>query len=411
MWVRPATVPGMQILIQGEVSLYSYGQIAVQSGDSDYPMVWESMGGQQNGICGAATAGSLVLMTGRYRDKIPFTVELHDAEPEVAAEWEEIVEVSFRPVGDLRITSFDELEVWNLHLPDSDYRVRYSACGVDWDYKNGYDPTDRVRAARLLLQFWPSAPAPDRIIRQTTRSAAHMHELAREAPLPPTPEEKAEAARQAEVAKYEAARQFALKQETESWGGRLPNDRIRALGSIALSVAAYDRGLPEALSDATDEDQAHVARWIARRTLTEAGMTALPWIVQALTEVEAGRGLLPVFQDDHAPWLLLRTDPDLPQTVVTTLDGRHPNSSQQYAALPALLALKHDDTLKSALLAFNAAAATFGPGHTTELIAEIREAFPEIFARYASEPLAPQVPPDDAGAATRRAIVIINVVS
>jgi hypothetical protein len=51
---------------------------------------------------------------------------------------------------------------------------------------------DEPELDRYLLQFWPSPPAPDQVVRQTSECAAYWHGVTRERPLPPTSAERAE---------------------------------------------------------------------------------------------------------------------------------------------------------------------------------------------------------------------------
>jgi hypothetical protein len=81
-----------------------YGQIYVRSGQADLrvsdPGLHEYFAGQQNGLCGGAVPGCLFLITGLHTGTVGFVVELHDQPPAQDDSWEEIVEVSFRPVGE-----------------------------------------------------------------------------------------------------------------------------------------------------------------------------------------------------------------------------------------------------------------------------------------------------------------------
>ena len=45
---------------------------------------------------------------------------------------------------------------------------------------------DGPRLERYLLQFWPAAPGPDQVLKQTSETAAYWHEFARTRPLPAT---------------------------------------------------------------------------------------------------------------------------------------------------------------------------------------------------------------------------------
>lgn len=357
----------------------AYGQIYVQSEDGDQAHAWESMGGQRNGLCGAAVPGSMFLITGLHTGRVAFAAELYDTEPPVGEEWEEIVEASFRPFGETFLQCWGGEGSWPLDLPDADLRVRYCASGMDVAREMDVVMDDEPCVDRYLLQFWPAAPSPDRVVRQTSQAAAYWHEHARRQPPPPTPEQKAEAARLAAAAAREAEERSFLERETKRWGGRLPTDRVRALQGNAEAAALLDTDLAEGLVKASDDDQYRVARWIARRALAEAHLGGIAWLTEALDAVDAGEGLPPLFDDVRTVWDRLWSDPEVPDTVVTTVDGRIDTFRQQAAAVPAVFALGTDDRLCAALEAFWAAAATFGQGRTVELGDEIRRAFPDVF--------------------------------
>ena len=200
-------------------------------------------------------------------------------------------------------------------------------------------------------------------------------------PPPPTPEEKAEALRLADLATREPEEGTELEWETQEWGGTLPSDRVRTLPGSACAGAILDRDLAEALAAATPDEQTLVARWIVRRAFAEAGLTRVAWIAELLTVMDDGGDLTPIVYDQRAAWDLLLSDPNVPRTVVTTLDGRADNFLQQAAAFGAVFALGLDDPLHAALEAFWAAANAFGHGRTDELAAEVRAAFPKVAAR------------------------------
>ncbi|MEU8654232.1 hypothetical protein [Streptomyces sp. NPDC048737] len=70
--------------------------------------------------------------------------------------------------------------------PPTDYRVRYCARGTDRGRELDTRVTGEPQADSYLLQFWPAPPRSDRVIRQTSQTAAHWHRYARELPPPPT---------------------------------------------------------------------------------------------------------------------------------------------------------------------------------------------------------------------------------
>lgn len=90
--------------------------------------------------------------------------------------WQEIVEVSFQPVGDVSLVGWAGEWSQSLEIPPVGYRVRYSADGMDeghaLDTRMDGDPA----ADRCLLQLWPAPSQPDRVIKQTSQIAAYWHQ-------------------------------------------------------------------------------------------------------------------------------------------------------------------------------------------------------------------------------------------
>ncbi|MFF7314097.1 hypothetical protein [Streptomyces sp. NPDC008137] len=181
----------MRTVYSGELHVH-YGQFYVESrpdgmgeGDAD------PLAGQRNGLCGAAVPGYLFLTTGLHTGRVYLTVEVHGVEPPQADEWEEVVEVSFRPAAaEVEVRPWGDAPLCVFELPEADYRVRY--CGRDLDRAQdeeisvleGGEPIDHY-----LLQFWPAPPDADRVIRQTSRSAEYWHQRARSLPPPPASRE------------------------------------------------------------------------------------------------------------------------------------------------------------------------------------------------------------------------------
>ncbi|GAP47350.1 hypothetical protein [Streptomyces azureus] len=85
--------------VEGEVHV-QYGQIYVETDpDSFGPGLAEAFPGQSAGLCGAATPGALWLNTGLHTGDVGFTVEVHEQAPPLDPAWEDVLEVSFRPVS------------------------------------------------------------------------------------------------------------------------------------------------------------------------------------------------------------------------------------------------------------------------------------------------------------------------
>ncbi|MEV0564285.1 hypothetical protein [Dactylosporangium sp. NPDC050588] len=161
----------MVVLVDDDVAI-AYGQMYVDSrapADRDgdpWPFV-----GQRNGLCGAAEPGYLFLKTATHTGHVPLTVERHDEDPPLAAFWEDVVEVSFRPAtAETWLLQWDMSRSWRLDLEQRDYRARY--CAYGWDFAEGDDDEDSEE--QYLLQFWPAPPAEDRLVRQESRGGEHL---------------------------------------------------------------------------------------------------------------------------------------------------------------------------------------------------------------------------------------------
>ena len=122
--------------------------------DDFFEGLTESRGGQANGLCGAAVPGQLFLITGLHTGSTRVTVEVLDALPPIGDEWEDVVEASFRPVtAKVALVQWAGEASWPLPLAPIDYRVRYSATGMD--RARGRDPllAGEPLLDRYLLQL------------------------------------------------------------------------------------------------------------------------------------------------------------------------------------------------------------------------------------------------------------------
>ena len=63
--------------------------------------------------------------------------------------------------------------------------------------------------------------------------------------------------------------------DLRSWGGRLPSDRLRALGNSVRGFAREDRDLVDAVVEAGEDTQRQIAIWAARSALTAGGIVDL----------------------------------------------------------------------------------------------------------------------------------------
>ncbi|MEU0763497.1 hypothetical protein ABZ351_27835 [Streptomyces microflavus] len=389
--------------VAGEVHVH-YSQIYVESDpDGVNPGLGEAFAGQSGGLCGAAVPGAMWLVTGLHTGSVGFTVEVHDEAPPPAPDWEDVVEVSFRPVSeDTSLVQWAGEAAWNLELSVTDYRVRYCARGMDQGRDLDTRTAKEPQADSYLLQFWPAPPGRDQVIRQTSRIAAYWHHHARGLPSPPTPEQRAEAERLARQADERAAEDRRLHYERWEWGGRLPGEALRgARLSNVLGLLRFDSDLVHTLGAADPEVQRTVALLSARRACEAAGLTDVPWVAGALAALEAGRPLPPPFDDparmsealrsdprvpdtsvleavppDRAPYHPPPPGPGAPYTVVVTPPGTQRalhQISQPHYALPAVLAAAGPAPLIAALDAVWHALNTCGE-HWPEFLDEIRSA-------------------------------------
>ncbi|MEV7296312.1 hypothetical protein ACIQ9K_13705 [Streptomyces microflavus] len=304
--------------VVGEVHV-SYSQIYVQSDpNGTNPGLGEAFAGQSGGLCGAAVPGAMWLVTGLHTGSVGFTVEVHDEAPPLTPGWEDVVEVSFRPVSEgTSLVQWAGEAAWDLKLPVTDYRVRYSARGMDKGRDLDTRTAKEPQADSYLLQFWPAPPGPDQVIRQTSEIAAYWHEEARGLPSPPAPEQRAEAERLARQAKERDSEDRRLHYERWEWGGRLPSEALRgARASNVLGLLAFDSDLVHTLGASAPGVQHTVALLSARRACEAAGLTDVPWVADALAALEAGRPLPPPFDDPARMSDALRSDPRVPDTSV-----------------------------------------------------------------------------------------------
>jgi hypothetical protein len=367
----------MRTLYSGRV-FAEYSQFYVTSDPVLGPDLDATFAGQTNGICGAAVQGFLLFLTGTHYGPIEVTVEIDGARPELDDTWEEIVEVSFTPASEeVHVVSWRPDGPPPFVLERGDYRVRCSVSGMAEAVSADFDPDRPVE--RCLLQLWPAPPAPDRVLEQTSVVAARNHERARQIPPPPpppTPEELAELERQRQVEEENER----LRLLARDWGGRLPTERLLAVGGAAQTLCGLDLELVHALDGADPALQRVVARWAVHRVYDRAGLSGVDWIVPALAALDRGDPLPPPFdQPDHA-WQRLYADPLVPHTTITSMDGRSRNCHQQSFALPALRAAAHADPLRAVLDATFDAIAGYGIDYP-ELLAELRLAFPRLFGR------------------------------
>ncbi|MGW2089422.1 hypothetical protein [Streptomyces sp. NPDC001880] len=366
----------MRTVYSGELSV-CYRQFYVESRDDEDGAHWsEACAGQANGLCGAAVPGYLYLITSLHTGQVGLTVEVHDTVPPLDESWEDVVEVPFRPASRSTVVlPWGDGPLVSVDLPVADHRVRY--CGRDMDRAReeeldilaGEAPPDQY-----LLQFWPAAPRPDEVVRQTAEAADYWHRQTRTLPPPPSPQQRAEAERRraAEQARAEEAEE--RRAEALAWGGRLPSRSLREVGGNVAGLLQLDSGLLHAVDAAGPVVQRSVARWAAHRAYEEAGLSGVDWIVPALEALDRGHELPAPFDDLRRTWDRFLADRTIPHTLVDSTDGVRGGFLKQAMAVPALFDATETDPLRAALDALFAAAATYGSDHP-RLFDEVRRRF------------------------------------
>lgn len=231
--------------------------------------------GQVNGLLGAGVPGALVLVTGTACGDVGLRIVVHESEPPIGAEWEDVVEASFAPAGpEVNVAGPMSNVVCVMELSPGDYRARWSGRGMDEAYDLTVGP-DEPLVDVFELAFWPAPPAPDAVLRRDSRCGYQAH-------LPLTPEGRAEL-------------------QLLEWGGGPPIPELvgRAHGNF---VAQLDRSLAEALISASPAARRRVALWAVRTECAKAGTDRLDWVEAGIAALEAGRLLPPEF----ANWDLIR---------------------------------------------------------------------------------------------------------
>ena len=131
--------------------------------------------GQVNELCGAVLSGFLHLVTGLHTGEVGFTLDVFEVAPPFDPQWEEIVEAPLSVLAKtIAVVNWNGDAVCEIPLAAGEYRVRYCARGMDrgkdLDTLVDGDPVDFYS-----LTFWPAAPSPDVILKQTSEFAAYMH--------------------------------------------------------------------------------------------------------------------------------------------------------------------------------------------------------------------------------------------
>lgn len=344
--------------------MVSFGSASITTDESidrtDLDAPWADA---SNGLCGAGIPGVLELQVGTHTGWVPFRIELHETEPALDSQWEEIVEVSFTTTCDeaylLGLMGDDECR---FSLPREKYRVRY--CAREFDEAHHSDEAEDS----YLLQFWPAPPAPARIIVQTSAEAAYWHRARRTL----TPEEQEEDARRDAAEREERAR--------ARWGDRIPNDRLRATlgqGLWSSTLTKLDADLEFALAQIDDTLHRRIAAWGALRCLDVSGLSRLPEFSPAVAALRRNQRVPPPFDDAGDCWSLYREVNPPRTSVPALLDGDGAVFAQDWA-LPTLLFSAHNDSLVAVLEVTACMAHVHGRDRYRQAFADLRTRFPGL---------------------------------
>lgn len=279
------------------------------------------------GLLALDEPGTVAMFTGTHTGPVPLTVTLHEVEPPVGEDWQDVAEVPWECDGTPAAVWAFETGAQLETLPAGTYRVRWSASGVDAAHDLTRSPGDPV-VDRYALDLWPAPVAPPRLLRRTAVRARVGDDRTDTAPLPldlpwPRPwvplaehREHLEAQEAAERARQEA--EWRERHRVATWGPVPPTPLLESLGSGAARLSLLDRSLLDALVGAQAPAQRRVAVRAAAAVLAAGGDAARAALAEPLAELEAGRPLPAGFRD--APFSFL-TDPGRPSERPGGVDG------------------------------------------------------------------------------------------
>jgi hypothetical protein len=166
----------MTQIFDGTINVH-YGQMYVLTakGGCEDPLR-ECFQNQNNGLCGTALPGWIMLLTGLHTGKVAVNIEVFEASPPVTNDWEEVVEAPFAVEAEAEgvwLQDWDGDRICTIPLPPGTYRVRYCARNMDRAHDDDTlypQPIDFYR-----LYFWPDELSPDSIIKQKSRTAEYWH--------------------------------------------------------------------------------------------------------------------------------------------------------------------------------------------------------------------------------------------
>lgn len=154
-------------LLDGLVQV-AHRQMYIESGGFPDDPWGDAVLGQRNGLRGAGVPGFLTTAT--HTGAVHLRVEVHEAIPPLADEWDDVVEAAFVPVGD-EVTFVVGRRAATSHT--AAYEVRRPLLRFGNGYRTGGDGNGRGTARPLPAQFWQSDQGGvDRVIREGSDFAA-----------------------------------------------------------------------------------------------------------------------------------------------------------------------------------------------------------------------------------------------
>lgn len=251
----------------------------------------------------------LSVKTGAQFGPVDVTTRLHETEPEVGVEWEDVDEIGVSSAGPLDVRELDSGDMLPLTEQAGEYRIRISARGRDDGNAIPYhvllDGEDRAAVEHYLIEAWPAPVAESAIVRLSSRVATREAGYAE--PEPPRPHERAAvAAAQAigrDLAGEDGARllsrelgtvvvraelvgtrrgYFRLLSEIYAWWGRIQGcDRCEVGGTFVLRQAPGRPG--HAASALVGPDGNVRCTWLALEPPSSVSMT-WEWISPPATD-------------------------------------------------------------------------------------------------------------------------------
>jgi hypothetical protein len=166
----------MNTIFSGNI-LSCYSQAYVHLQDT-FDIAEDVMGGQINGLLGAAIPTLLFLILGVHTGQVKLTINVTADEPELDDKWEEVVEASFLmpEQATLGLTDWGG-SIWvPIPLNPGSYRVRYTTVNFGETDKR----TDQYSSLSDFLEeyeltFWLAPSQSDRILKATRSAAKYWH--------------------------------------------------------------------------------------------------------------------------------------------------------------------------------------------------------------------------------------------